>query len=357
MLNRLNKIEEHSIYQLHIDVLFFFKNCIEHEGEFGEVLFTDNLWAVISAANDLEEYFINCFKALNEEGINKQTVYDNLLANNRVIEFCKGEASYEPIGIEIYNLLNKAIIALYGFLWSSTMGNLTTKRLYGDIKNHYNLFFENNCVPLNLCPFCGLERYLRPKRMNWRDDYDHYLYQRNYPFLRINFDNLVPMPGFCNGKHVKHVQDMLKERGSNAPRLAYYPYHNVADFTISISCENMFASNEEWSIVIVRKGEGFEEEFETWKTVFLIEDRYLNEIEEQYNSWIIELISRNKEELPDDIDSLNRVINGQITDLNNRAVVPGYFLHIEFWKFVLNSDEIIKEQILFFIEQRNELVA
>ncbi|WP_282133578.1 hypothetical protein [Cellulophaga baltica] len=357
MLNHLNKIETHGIYQLHDDVLNFFQNCINYNEEFGEVLFSDNLWAVISAAKDLEGYFVTCFNALNENGVDKQIIYDNLLANNRVVEFCRGDVSYEQIDIEIYNDVNSAIITLYGFLWSSTMNNATTKSLYGDIKSHYNDFFDANCVPLNLCPFCGLERYLRPKKMNWRDDYDHYLYQKNYPFLRINFDNLVPMPGFCNGKYVKHVQDMLKVHETNIPRLAYYPYHNVADFTISISCVEMFSENEEWSITLKREGEDFSEEFETWKTVFKIEGRFLNEIEEHYESWIIELYNRNIEDIPDDIASLDLAINGQIADLKKRAVVPGYFLHDKFWQFILISEDIIKEQILFFIDQSKELVA
>ena len=353
MLDNLNKIEAHGIYQLHDDVLVFFQNCIEYDGEFGEVLFTDNLWAVIAAANDLEGYFVTCFDALNANGIDKQSVYDNLLANNRVVDFCRGVVNYEQIDIEIYNLVNNAIIALYGFLWSSTFGNATTKKLYGDIKDHYEKFFDANCVPLNLCPFCGLERYLRPKRLNWRDDYDHYLYQKNYPFLRINFDNLVPMPGFCNGKYVKHVQDILRVKGTNVPRLAYYPYHKVADFTVSISCENMFAENEEWSIKVIKQEEGYEEEFETWKTVFKIEERFLDNIEENYESWIIELLNRNIDSIPVDVDSLNIAINNQIADLNKRAVVPGYFLHDKFWQYILISEDIIKEQILFFIEQVN----
>jgi predicted DNA-binding protein (MmcQ/YjbR family) len=150
---------------------------------------------------------------------------------------------------------------------------------------------------------------------------------------------------------------MLKVRGTNAPRLAYYPYHNVADFTISISCSDMFSENEEWSITLKREGKDFTEEFETWKTVFKIEGRFLNEIEEHYESWIIELLNRNINSLPEVIDSLDIAINDQITDLKNRAVVPGYFLHKEFWKFVLISEDIVKEQILFFIRESSELVA
>lgn len=227
--------------------------------------------------------------------------------------------------------------------------------LYGEISNHYELFYKSNCKPVNLCPFCGLERYSNPK--NGREDYDHYLYQKNYPLLRINFDNLVPMPSICNGNRVKHVQDVLINGTTGQPRLAYYPYHNVSTYNSVITCRDMFGSSETWSITLNVDDETNNEKFETWKTVFKIETRYALEIADNYQAWILELVNRNSTNSPTDVGSFNAAISDQIHDLNTRAVVPGQFLHKLFWVYILSTDDLVKEQILFFMDQQNSIAV
>ena len=125
MLRNITKIENHGVYRLHDDVLMFFQNCIMHTDPFGEALFTDDLWEVIKNANNLNGYFERCFNSLNDAGVDKQAVYDNLIENNRVIEFCRGEETYNPIAGAVYTIVNQHISALYGFLWSSTLKKMT----------------------------------------------------------------------------------------------------------------------------------------------------------------------------------------------------------------------------------------
>lgn len=175
--------------------------------------------------------------------------------------------------------LAKLLKSFYGNLYgSSSPFNLV---IFGDLKNnilpnHYFEFMEEN--KREVCPFCGLT-HLKSNNHGCREAYDHYLPKALYPFNPLNFRNLAPMCNECNSSYKKAkipIKDSDPIDKDKDRKFAFYPY---SDISPSISCNvNLNSSNisaltpADIELEIVSAGN--EEQIESWKRVFGLDERY-----------------------------------------------------------------------------------
>ena len=160
-------------------------------------------------------------------------------------------------------------------LWEGAFSRDGITEICGTVKEHFNDFCSLN-KNIFVCPFCGLEK-LPNEHTKERPAYDHYLSQGDYPFINVNFRNLVPICDTCNGPNYKHSKDILE-----GGRKAFYPYSDSYK-SIEVSIQGSFMQIENDSTLEINiTNEGVHiEEIKTWDDIFQIKDRYKAEIKKR----------------------------------------------------------------------------
>ncbi len=330
MLFHFDFLNGKGIYNLHVDVLKFFERA-KTRRSFGDALFTPELKNVIDGSNNLEGKFRSVFTELNRRVISKQFVYDTLVNNNNVVQLLTN-TGYPLITFPspAYDVLIDKISALYLFLWSSTIGTNICLANYGSVKQHYIDHDSTNLLRTRrLCPFCGLRKLENPK--DKRNEYDHYLDKDSYPYLAVNFSNLVPMCDSCNHRPNKGTKCMIIN-DFGARRLAYYPYHPVESFSVNLSCSNLFMPNAKWTVNA--SSPTIDRGFIAWKNVFRIDARFENHITDEYTFWISSFAKYYDGDLPTNVNDLKTKIAAYVAEvLHTYDNTEGHFLHLGFWNF------------------------
>jgi len=200
-------------------------------------------------------------------------------ANNNIEALCANEEGVSPVTYNelkkfhkpLHDKIKKLFKNLYG---KKIIGLKVVTDKIGTIDQHYQAFMSENTK--GKCPCCGLNG-LKGIYHTKREAYDHYLPKGTYPFNSINFKNLVPLCHECNSSYKLEknplyvVPDPIEGR-----RKAFYLYTDD-DIYIKISIHLNLTRKDEINpenIEIDFSADGYEEEIETWKEVFGIEERY-----------------------------------------------------------------------------------
>lgn len=354
MLFHFDFLNAKGIYNLHVDVLAFFEKSITRR-RYVDELFTVSLKNVITDSNTLDAKFKSVFIELNKPGINKQFVYNTLVNNNNVIQLLSN-TGYTLISFPspAYDLLLGKISALYLFLWSSTITTNTCTANYGSLTQHYIDHDTSNLLRTRrICPFCGLRRLENPR--DKRNEYDHYLDKATYPYLAVNFINLVPMCDTCNHRPNKGTKNIIfNDVGGR--QLVYYPYSPVDSFSVALSCTDLFMPSAKWTVttnsIPINRG------FTAWKTVFRIDKRYENHITDEYAFWIGSFAKYYKGDLPSNVADLKAKIASYVSDvLSAFDSDVGYFLHFEFWNYFAGIPDADLELIIDLMTAREIFVS
>ncbi|MES0491995.1 MAG: hypothetical protein ABUK01_18520 [Leptospirales bacterium] len=205
-----------------------------------------------------------------------------LQESNDIENICNGNIT--PLkDSEIPSNIKKDVIDLFKKLYSNILlkedSNFSKK--YGSMKNHFKNFRANN-KNLTLCPMCDLNT-LKTEYDIIRDPYDHYLAKSIYPFSTINFNNLIPICNDCNSTGIKGNFDILSINGK-----AFYPFdekHQGITCGVSIEKKGESLEDIDWSFKFSNP-EGKNEEINTWKTTFQIENRYIGHIKGHISNWL-----------------------------------------------------------------------
>ncbi|MEO0584230.1 MAG: hypothetical protein AAF135_18595 [Bacteroidota bacterium] len=203
--------------------------------------------------------------------------------NNNNIEGLCTDKTIQPLqykDIEAKNIaLAKLLKDFYGSLYgSSSPFNLV---IFDDLKNklipdHYFKFMEAN--KREVCPFCGL-LHLKANNHGCREAYDHYLPKAKYPFNSVNFKNLAPMCNECNSSYKKAKVPIEKRNpleDEEVRKLAFYPYAEDSpnvEFQVQIHTADINSLVPD-DITIEITSAGYDEQIESWKRVFGLEERY-----------------------------------------------------------------------------------
>ena len=153
------------------------------------------------------------------------------------------------------------------------------------------------------CPFCGIND-IKGQYHSKREAYDHFLPKDIYPFNSINFNNLAPMCHTCNSSY-KLKNDPLHKKDGITKRKAFYPFDKVTNPNIQIRI-NLLSKNIATlvpeDIQLELTNAGYEEEIDSWREVFKIDERYkakclekeygkywYEQAAEEYNNAVLEL--------------------------------------------------------------------
>jgi hypothetical protein len=147
-----------------------------------------------------------------------------------------------------------------------------------EIDAHYDDFVTENDE--GKCPYCGYGD-IKGQQHTKREAYDHFLPKGTYPFNSVNFKNLAPMCHECNSSYklqrdpLRHVDPISRKTGGTR-RKAFYSYATAApgisiELTLSTASIDKLDQSD---ITMIITAPGRDEEVESWKDVFGIEERY-----------------------------------------------------------------------------------
>ena len=239
---------------------------------------------------DRFEILFKAFKKLNK---GKQRILINTYRNGKDIKkICSNNSIVYP-GLDKYDVrIRMPLKNLFEFLFNETIGTdvfRTNAKMH--INDHYKKFQEENNI--HVCPFCGLETYTTPEFR--RAEYDHYLPISIYPWLGVNFNNLVPMGDHCNGK--KNANNILYSNYTTSSRqLVWYPYEWI-NHSITLSCKKkptIFDMKGEWEVVFKASSSINQDKIKTWNNVFEIPLRFNEHIKAFHKKFIEDFAHKNK---------------------------------------------------------------
>jgi len=206
-------------------------------------------------------------------------LYDN---NNDIEALCandpqKAPGTYADIG-GINTDLEKELKAFFKSLFADVIHLKAVTSRTAEIDAHYDAFVTENDE--GKCPYCGYGD-IKSQNRKVREAYDHFLPKGTYPFNSVNFKNLAPMCHECNSSYklqkdpLRHIDPLHKANGG-VRRKAFYSYAAAAPgITIDLTLSTTDICNlRPFDITLTFAAPGRDEEVESWKDVFGIEDRY-----------------------------------------------------------------------------------
>jgi len=222
--------------------------------------------------NDTDTIFEKCRPLTH---IERQSIIDAFSLNNNIEQLCNGT----NLPIELDLLPDVVKVEMKGLLESFYTRLLDIKKVPGEKLDYYNLLVKGN--KFNTCPVCGLANIETPDS-KYIEDYDHFFSKAKYPFLAVNFKNLVPTCDKCNKKH-KGTKQPLEKNGK-----AYFPFQvDRAAIEISIKLKKIdFDEDKKLSEKPTINFTGDADKNETWDWLFNIEERYTGEFKRYAFSWM-----------------------------------------------------------------------
>lgn len=237
--------------------------------------------------------------------------------NNNVEKTCNNDSSIQLVRYEDIAKIHKGLAEQLGSffkgLYSKDLLNLAAiGEKIGKIDEHYQAFVKINNV--GKCPFCGMNDLLGEYHSK-REAYDHYFPKAIYPFNSINFKNLVPACHSCNSSYKTSKDPNYTPKdplGSSHRRAVFYPYTttpNEIDIEVELSQSDIEKLKPE-DISLKFGPVTLNEQIETWKYVYGIEERYKAKLcgENDGKYWLTQVLDEWKEDGRDPEEIL-RVIN------------------------------------------------
>lgn len=296
-------LDNHPIENLHSYLVHFFSTMFANSNnifdvdtlicsEFKEIF---NTYEKISTP--LKKIFIT-YHTLPVDS--KNTLKEAFEKNNRIADICSN--LIEPI--QYYELDTKIQTDLYDFyvfLWETALDYKKVKEKGASVTSHFEQFVDHTHQKVLICPFCGIESLLSTydAKDGKRNDYDHYILKKLYPFNSVNFKNLAPMCHNCNSKYKGQKDTIFKDKNKISRRKVFFPFDttlasNIIEVTIDSDEVTLF-DNDNWTINI-SDTQGHIEELESWNEIFDIKSRYKNKIKQLEKVWIGGILKKYQKE-------------------------------------------------------------
>jgi hypothetical protein len=195
--------------------------------------------------------------------------------NNDIQKVCDNDpttqlARYTDIAVNHQNIAEQLGNFFKGLYSQSLLNLAVLKEKIGNIDDHYKSFVQIN--NLGKCPFCGIHD-IKGENHSYREAYDHYLPKARYPFNSINFRNLAPACHECNSTYKLSKDPTHSQTGR---RKAFYPYAPAASsINMKVDLQHSNIKKLTQADINLQFGPaGINEQIETWKDVYGIEERY-----------------------------------------------------------------------------------
>ena len=291
---------DHEINKLqgYLDFLFF-EIWIKAEGVFNSNLLEANkefheIYTVIELQDTEWGNFFNGRVALiHQEFVSiddddfKNSLKESYIANNDIEGLCCNKdvipITYQDIHSSYPNLA-QALKGFYSRVYGST--SPFSLKAFGFLNDKLLPDFDVEFMKINdkeICPFCGIN-HIKGNNYSYREAYDHFIPKGIYPFNTINFKNLAPMCHECNSTYkltkkpiyFKDDNDINPIQREENRSLAFYPYSDTQpeiSFKIELKTTRIDTLKKE-EIDLKIESEGNEEQVESWKRIFGLDERY-----------------------------------------------------------------------------------
>lgn len=258
----------------------------------------EQIYGLFAALNPAQiEQFKQWYQANND--------IEKVCANNPAVHIAR-YADIKAINEDLTNQLASFFKGLYS---QQLLDLAALREKIGDIDEHYEAFMGANSS--GKCPFCGIAD-MHGVYHSKREAYDHYLPKGLYPFNSINFHNLVPACHHCNSSYKTSKDPAYTPKdpaGVINRRKGFYPYANPGQ-NIEVTIEFNKPDVEHLEPIDIQLTFGppaINEEIETWKDVYGIDERYkakcCSETDGKY--WLEQVLDEWKEDGRSPADFLN----------------------------------------------------
>ena len=268
--------------KLHKNVIAFFDRIENETGVYSSSFFDKDFYNKIVKHHPkiLEEPLKKIYNELRTWPQGDRTDFCNKIRmSNDIEKICNREIAPTLLK-NIPDKLKAIIKKLFYDLYVQVLSGDNVKNEYGSLQQHFEEFKSPNKI--FKCPTCGLMP--SKSKTERKDDYDHYLAKDKFPFSSINFRNLVPICTDCNSSNVKGNRDVLKINGK---RKIFYPFdetHTGIKVECRLNNDNVKEDDLDFSFEYTTD-DNRDEEIESWKVVFKIDDRYKKRSKGKAQSW------------------------------------------------------------------------
>lgn len=277
-------------------------------------------------------------KSLDDGKVNfLRTAYSN---NNQIERLCRKEIKpfrFEDL-LKVYKddedwkaLLN-SLKKFCNDLYTEYVNLKAFQDRYGTLSEYYKTLVKNDSI----CHCCGIGSILTEDN-DPRDAFDHYLPKALYPFVSLNFHNLVPTCYHCNSSYKRESDTLFVKRGRKETQVkAFIPFlkGEASSYEIYVNVEMITHYKREETkkedINVICSCPEYPEECDNWMRVYQIKERYTSYCHKQENlsliNDIIELSLSNPDFAKMEIQKMERNLN-----------IHEYFLLAPFVRAVFKS--------------------
>jgi len=263
--------------------------------------FPDAFGNVLTGSAETRKRFSDVFDDYQDLSAPVQQEFKRLFLNQIQCLSFMGDTRHAVIGPaeQLTDIWSKSKL-LGGYLYNTTLGLACYKTAAGDLNHgmdeHYASYKELNG---SVCCFCGTEEMMEERNVEpeegaisedekqWRASYDHYLPKKHYPFLAVDFNNLVPCCQKCNEK-AKGELDVL--HCDNVRTLAFDAYTDQIPVSLQASYDNIEGTYK-MIIDMEDTGDQLAEKVDTWNRTFQVLPRVNRRLNNFNRSWLGPLLN------------------------------------------------------------------
>jgi len=264
-------------------VLAFFRKIEVDTNGFRDDLFEPDFLPIVRRHRKiLAERFKILYKHVSSlSAAERQSFCQRVIQSNHIEIICRGEYRPEAIADKPTGI-NKIMKDLFLDLYNQVLdGEPFRDNAHTTLRDHFNQFSNAN-KDITLCPICGIGE-LKKSQDEFRDQYDHFLPKSLYPFSSINFYNLVPCCIDCNSLAIKGDRDTI----AISTGKLFFPYddsHKGISLVVRVRYDNPETEKIDWELIF-SSPDNKNDEIESWKTIYSIEERYQGYISARITKW------------------------------------------------------------------------
>lgn len=289
MLFSLEKVPNTGLDRLHEMISGFYQSVFQ--GSSYDECFCTDLSSIRNESSKLAALMLDVYQAYSDLGHQSRRAFQQRFDQERNIQplFDDLASDITNLGAEHSDLWSKCK-SLSNYLYAGVLRLQCFQNLSQySLDEHFEDFRNLNG---NICCFCGLEEYAELRELSedlenldesqWRGDYDHLLCKSKYPFLSVDFENLVPTCRTCN-RDAKGAIDILCLDSDRT--VAFHPYRDEqgANWSLSVDVEDAFFM--EWNVKFSSDNDMQRAKSDTWLFVYDIRARYQKRINDHSQSY------------------------------------------------------------------------
>lgn len=355
----------HPIQKFHEGMMFFFGKMIEldltvyDENQLLEEWFRPLVNKSPSTLKGEMEEIVKVFHLLPSSDKTKvKLAFEN---NQNIEEICKGNIEPKKFDFITDKTFRELLKNFFESLWSrlGKKGDGVNGKVIEECKtimDHFSTFREDTKHKMRLCPFCCLNP-LKPSFGVYRNAYDHYLPKAQYPFVSVNFKNLVPVCHECNSDEKGTADTPFYDTGER--RTVYYPFDNTIEddhFEPQIAPEENYDSELRSTLLkdinwkySLKSQNNEDVRLNSWDQIFQIKRRYKEQIVYCEKAWFDDLIVEYKK-AKNEGKSFHEIRTSLISTLKSEIMKSERsVVQYSYYNFLLNQDGIEEDLESFIV--------